>query len=523
MSTSTNTTRTRSRSPPSTNMIRQQRKTNELRSRSKSPSNRNSYNNNDNNPASTHSQQLKRGRRPPTNHDNRGRNRSVSPQIRPRSRSRARSMDPASNQRRARSMSPTTMKRGRNKNPSGRRGADRSLKTAARGRSVDRIGGKEYPIQQHPLQKQKKQNRSQRLYRSLRSISEKKELTWCKLTQYIIPIFIMICASVGLVFATGNGTIITDTLGGFINSELDDPYSDGEAPHWPQDGKGLKAKIINELSDEWQTSFALAIADWNDGQPDAVDIFEEIGTYTPNCEAPDGKIIVCNGDYGETKWRGINEAITDYQGEIVSTTARMNDYYLSKMDSGAWQYTMCHELGHALGLGHTDEDFDNEDLGNCMDYTNNLDFSKHPDTMNYETLLLLYGPISGQRRQMRMRMRKIKDTHHHNSNEVTAITITLANKNTDTSDMSLPRHDTGSSSSDNDDIDIAVVHSTVPDHIRTKKKEVVEKLLNDRRDDGSHNFHERDGWKLIHRKLHGEEYEIYLGEGYKVRIQLLLV
>jgi hypothetical protein len=35
----------------------------------------------------------------------------------------------------------------------------------------------------------------------------------------------------------------------------------------------------------------------------------------------------------------------DRSGEIVSTSARMNDYYLSNMDSGAGQYTMCHELG----------------------------------------------------------------------------------------------------------------------------------------------------------------------------------
>jgi hypothetical protein len=305
---------------------------------------------------------------------------------------RVRSMDPASiqrgqhqqqnqqrqqqshnNQNRARSMSPSRMRRARSMSPSR---MQRSPSTAggshSRGRSIDRSGGgdglnrgrsidrsvgssdgiikkKEYPRQTlHPLQKQKFAS-SRRLVRSFRRGISKRQLgfTWCQLTQYIIPIVILIGASIGLIFATGNGSIVTDILIPKIeNSEMEDPYSnDGEAPHWPADGNGLRATIINALNDDWQTTFALAITDWNFGLPNAVDIVEEIGTYTPNCEAPDGKIIVCNGDYGETKWRGINEAILDASGEIVSTAARMNTYYLSNMDSGAWQYTMCHELG----------------------------------------------------------------------------------------------------------------------------------------------------------------------------------
>ena len=111
----------------------------------------------------------------------------------------------------------------------------------------------------------------------------------------------------GLVFATGHGSFITDIVGGLIptlnNNEIIDPGS-GQAPHWPPDGNGLKVTIINALSDDWQTVFTLAVTDWNYGDPDAVDIFEEKAAYDPDCVAPDGKVIVCNGDYGETKWRG---------------------------------------------------------------------------------------------------------------------------------------------------------------------------------------------------------------------------
>ena len=242
------------------------------------------------------------------------------------------------------------------------RSIDRSVggDSINRGRSIDRsVGGdgfnrrdglvkmKEYPRQTlHPLQRQKFAS-SRRMIQSFRQGISKRGLSWCQLAQYVIASLVLTGASIGLIFASGNGSIVTDTIGGLKikNSEIEDPYSNGNAPHWPADGNGLRVTIINALSDDWQTTFALAVTDWNFGDPNAVDIVEKIGIYTPNCEAPDGTIIVCNGDYGDSKWRGINEALLDIRGEIVSTTARMNTYYLSTMDSNAWQYTMCHELG----------------------------------------------------------------------------------------------------------------------------------------------------------------------------------
>ena len=56
---------------------------------------------------------------------------------------------------------------------------------------------------------------------------------------------------------------------------------------------------------------------------------------------------------------------------------------------------MCHELGHGLGLGHSDENFHNKDLGNCMDYTERPQNNMSPDGSNFETLEELYGNVNG--------------------------------------------------------------------------------------------------------------------------------
>lgn len=351
----------------------------------------------------------------------------------------------------------------------------------------------------------------------------------------------------GLAFATGKGEMITDALTGLIpdfnNDDIEDPFSDA-APSWPSTGYGLRITMINALNDRWQSTFSIAVANWNNGDPDAVRISKEAGTYDKDCKAPEGKIIVCNGDYGETKWRGITESLSDYNG-LISAEAKMNEFYLLNMGLGAWQYTMCHELGHSLGLAHTDEDFENEDLGDCMDYTDNLDANKQPTALNFNTLLELYGPLLPQRHRGLQR-RQLQRDEYDSRVPVTPTTSTFGNIVSDHNQyVSVQRlrkhHYSGNSQRNHDDdateesvaasnADSAASNSvrTVPDHIKKRKERAVQTLLkriqNDEGDDqaiADGHFH-KDGWKLLHRRLHGAEHEMELGKGYKVRVQLLL-
>jgi hypothetical protein len=103
-----------------------------------------------------------------------------------------------------------------------------------------------------------------------------------------------------------------------------------------------------------------------------------------------------------------------------------------------------------------------------MDYTNNYDANKHPDETNYEYMADLYGS-AGRRRRRR--------------------------------DLSLRSR----------------IIQGAPKHIKAKIKEVVAKI-EQRMDDNAH----EDGWLLLHRNQHGEEHEMQVGEGYIVRVQMLL-
>ena len=82
---------------------------------------------------------------------------------------------------------------------------------------------------------------------------------------------------------------------------------------------------------------------------------------------------------------------------IQSSVAKMNEYYLNNADYNERLYTMCHEVGHGFGLPHTDENFNNADLGNCLDYTNRPKNNLRPGEYNCNRLKTMYGTVNGNR------------------------------------------------------------------------------------------------------------------------------
>jgi hypothetical protein len=122
-----------------------------------------------------------------------------------------------------------------------------------------------------------------------------------------------------------------------------------------------------------------------------------------SCQPESGVMKVCNGNFGETGWLGINELVMrSSNGIILNSVAKMNEYYLLNADQYERQYTMCHEIGHGFGLPHTDENFQNADLGNCLDYTLTPRNNLHPDQGNYQRLQSLYGTVTNRRLNRRL-------------------------------------------------------------------------------------------------------------------------
>lgn len=168
-------------------------------------------------------------------------------------------------------------------------------------------------------------------------------------------------------------------------------FNADELPKWDTGGSGvLRLEVINALTDDWQNYFEKSIEEWNTGDPDVIDLTVTRTSPDPGCDFVRGKFTICNGDYGDNSFDGVNELLV-FGGFITATKATLNEYLLKGTTKARKQYTMCHEIGHGFGLPHSDESFYNLNLGNCMDYTNRPWTNTAPDTATFEFLKNMYG------------------------------------------------------------------------------------------------------------------------------------
>ncbi|KAG7342835.1 hypothetical protein IV203_020779 [Nitzschia inconspicua] len=167
---------------------------------------------------------------------------------------------------------------------------------------------------------------------------------------------------------------------------------------------GLSLELWNALDESWQTEFAESFSDWDNCDPNALTLSTQRVEVDYACSHATGVMKVCNGNYGETGWLGINEVTKIMpQNAIESSVAKMNEYYLNNAGYEERLYTMCHEIGHGFGLPHTDENFHNADLGNCLDYTTRPQNNLRPGEYNCNRLKTMYGSVDGSRRERFLR------------------------------------------------------------------------------------------------------------------------
>jgi len=171
--------------------------------------------------------------------------------------------------------------------------------------------------------------------------------------------------------------------------------------HWGRTSNPFTLAVGDNVSAAWDSYLNTAINDWS---ASTVLNLTKVGgrADSKQCRATTGRIEVCSAAYGYNRWLGIAR-ISVSGSHITAATTRLNDSYFttSTYNTPAWRrLVMCQEVGHDFGLDHQDEDFDNPNLGTCMDYTNDPDgggfygkSNEHPNTHDYDQLLSIYKHV----------------------------------------------------------------------------------------------------------------------------------
>ncbi len=163
--------------------------------------------------------------------------------------------------------------------------------------------------------------------------------------------------------------------------------------HWARTSNPFTVKLGDNLSSAWDPYLNTTSSDWS--KSTVLDTAIVAGAAKGKCRPSAGRVEVCNGAYGNNGWLGLAQ-IWLSGGHITQGSTKLNDTYFNTptYNTTAWRnLVMCQEVGHTFGLDHQDENFDNPNLGTCMDYTNDPSTNQHPNQHDYEELEIIYAHL----------------------------------------------------------------------------------------------------------------------------------
>src|SRR3989344_5661873 len=174
--------------------------------------------------------------------------------------------------------------------------------------------------------------------------------------------------------------------------------------HWARTANPFTLKLGDNMSSAWDAYLSTASSDWTASSVLNTSIASGLGGR--NCKATLGRVEVCNRTYGSNGWLGIAQ-IWISGSHITQGVTKMNDTYFntSTYNTPAWKrFVVCQEVGHTFGLDHQDVNFNNANLGSCMDYTNDPDggaggvsatdpSNEHPNAHDFAQLETIYAHL----------------------------------------------------------------------------------------------------------------------------------
>lgn len=164
--------------------------------------------------------------------------------------------------------------------------------------------------------------------------------------------------------------------------------------HWARTKNPLALKLGDNVNTTWDPYLATTSSDWSKSTVlDTTIVAGQSGAR--RCPPTAGRVEICNNTYGNNGWLGI-ASIWANGDHITQGTVRLNDTYFnsSTYNKPEWRnLVMCQEVGHTFGLDHQDENFNNANLGTCMDYTNDPASNQHPNQHDYDQLVTIYSHL----------------------------------------------------------------------------------------------------------------------------------